>query len=99
MDQLLGIIDRSETLALRSEATRVFANAIRSLCTGSTSGDANGVSSKDREEGLAKITNEQVASALAEMVARSRKYHLLLNEGVVSLTLLGTQPDGGESLL
>ncbi|KDQ07955.1 hypothetical protein BOTBODRAFT_38392 [Botryobasidium botryosum FD-172 SS1] len=92
MDQLFGIIDRSETLALRSEATRVLANIVRSLCSANNStGEA---AKEDREEGLAKITHDQAASALAEMVARSRKYPVLLNEGVVALTLLGARSEG-----
>ena len=48
-----------------------------------------------RQAALAKVLTIECATALASLVERSAKYPLLVNEGVVALSLLSTQQAGG----
>jgi hypothetical protein len=41
----------------------------------------------------------ECASSLASLIGRSAKYPILINEGVVALSLLSTQRTGGEHYL
>ncbi|KAG9018712.1 hypothetical protein FRB90_010326 [Tulasnella sp. 427] len=45
-----------------------------------------------RKEAIARLLTLDTTEALCEMLARSGRYPILLNEAVVSLTLLSTQP-------
>lgn len=47
-----------------------------------------------RQEAIKKIATIDSAEPLAEMIGRSAKYPILLNEAVVSLTLLSSQAAG-----
>lgn len=49
----------------------------------------------ERKLALGKLTTEETADALAELVGRNIKYHVLLNEGIIALTLLASQSGGG----
>jgi len=46
-----------------------------------------------------RLSSPQSARALAELVGRSRRYSVLLNEGIVALTLLGSQRAGAPHVL
>jgi hypothetical protein len=101
-DQIIDLIKRSETLALQSEGTRVLVNVVRSLWSpASNSGTVNGAQATQknrRREAIEKIVSLDVTEPLAEMLGRSAKYPILLNEAVVALTLLSNHPTGGKLL-
>ena len=48
-----------------------------------------------RRNAFAAITTEEVADALGEMVGRNARYPVLLNEGIMALTLLASPAAGG----
>ena len=90
---------------MKSEGTRAVVNMIRSLWT-SAGGTASTVASpiepkegaasllekaKKRQECIRLISTHEVASVLASLIERSTKYPLLVNEGVVALSLLASQ--------
>lgn len=104
IDQISDLIRRTDSLTLQSEATRVLVNVIKTLWVPPGSGSSTPSSPTspvdkaelaDRKAALAKLTNEETADALAELVGRNLKYHVLLNEGIIALTLLASQPSGG----
>jgi hypothetical protein len=92
LSQILALARRSDSVAVKSEGTRVLVNAIRTLW----SSDAN--SGERRKQAMLALLIPATASALAQLVARSRKYPLLINEGVMALTLLSTHTLGGKEV-
>lgn len=50
------------------------------------------VDEEKRKEAIARLLTLDTTEALAEMLARSGRYPILLNEAIVALTLLSTQP-------
>lgn len=90
IDQILALVKRSDTVAVKSEGTRVIVNVIKSLasCTGDDMVE-------QRRDAVHLMTSLASATALAELVGRSKKYPVLINEGLVGLTLLSVQPLGG----
>lgn len=51
---------------------------------------------EDRRNAFDELCSEETADAVAEMVGRGMKYPVLLNEGIMALTLLASRPAGGE---
>ncbi|KAI9459464.1 hypothetical protein BJY52DRAFT_1265847 [Lactarius psammicola] len=82
LHQILTLIERSETTAVKSEGTRVLVNVIRALWHEDTPDD------EQRRAAMRVIGAPPVALALAQLVGRSKKYPILINEGIVALTLL-----------
>jgi hypothetical protein len=91
LQQLLALTRRSDSVAVKSEGTRVLVNVIKSLWSNdSTLGD-------QRKQAMGAVVTPPCAQALAQMVGRSKKYPILINEGVVALTLMSTHAQGGQS--
>jgi hypothetical protein len=84
LNLLLSLSTRVDDLRLRSESTRVIANLVRTLFA-APSDDA---ATKQVKAGREKLTSRNVAGSLAEMVRTSERFPVLVNEGVVGLTLL-----------
>lgn len=105
--QVLALVKRSDSVPVKSEGTRVLVNVIKSLwstdsiassAVDSATGSSNTIHEKQLRRGtaiLAVLTPES-ALALASLVGRSGKYPLLVNEGVVALSLLSTHKEGGK---
>lgn len=82
LDSLLALIARTSDVPTRLESTRVLVNLIRTLSAPDSSEDAK-----------KRLRDRRVINALADMIRRSAKYPVLINEGLVSLTLLITGTD------
>ncbi|KAF8507234.1 hypothetical protein JB92DRAFT_2735750 [Gautieria morchelliformis] len=91
IDQILALVKRSDTVAVKSEGTRVIVNVVKSLCSQT---QANGKRPDEWRKAIELVASSSAATALAELVGRSRKYPVLISEGVVALTLLSLQPSG-----
>jgi hypothetical protein len=88
LQQILTLIKRSDSTAVKSEGTRVFVNVIRTLWHEDTPDD------KQRKAAMGIISSQSVALALAQLIRRSKRYPILINEGIVALTLLSLQSGG-----
>lgn len=110
LSQVLALVRRTNSTPVRSEGTRVLVNVIRSLCQSGTAQNpsmsapsspvAHDIEATiDRQKSLdasmRTVLTSECAFALASLVGRSGKYPLLVNEGVVALSLMCTQPAGG----
>ena len=103
IDQILDLIRRTDSIAIRNEGTRVLVNLIKTLWMPPPSAASpvrttlpdDPVLLAQRRNAFAAITTEEVADALGEMVGRNAKYPVLLNEGIMALTLLASLPAGG----
>lgn len=96
LSQIVALVRRSDTVAIKSEGTRVVVNVVKSLWS------ANGASSdaeeqQRRETALKAVLVPASAEVLASLIDRSMRYPLLVNEGVVSLSLLSAHDSGGQS--
>lgn len=96
LDQILALVRRSDSIAVKSEGTRVLVNVIKSLWSSESTAD-DGAKAQRRRECMAAVANAGCAAALAQLVGRSKKYPILINEGVVALSLLSTHANGGAS--
>jgi hypothetical protein len=100
--QILDVVRRSDSVAIKSEGTRVLVNVIKSLLpeksTVSSSEPSPNLAAEAqrRQAALELVLKPHYASALASLIARSGKYPVLINEGVVALTLLSMRKDGGK---
>ncbi|CCO33296.1 hypothetical protein BN14_07370 [Rhizoctonia solani AG-1 IB] len=99
MDQVINLSQRSDTVALKSEAARVLVNAVKSLWSPAGPEESIAISSAQRKRAVRRLSNRQSTRALAELVGRSRRYPVLLNEGVIALTLLGSQHHGAPHVI
>jgi len=90
LEQIMGLVQRADTVTVKSEGTRVLANVIKTL-------SADLPSTDQRRKAAAKaVVTPANASALAALIGRSKKYPMLINEAVVALSFLTAQERGGE---
>jgi len=82
LKQILALIKRSDSTAIKSEGTRVFVNVVRTLWHEDTP------DGEQRKAAMGIVSSPPLALALAQLVGRSKKYPILINEGIVALTLL-----------
>lgn len=102
LDQIFDLVRRTDSLALRNESTRVLGNLIKTLWTPSTVNSPVKTPNaelppqviEERRRAFDQLCSEDAADALAEMVGRNAKYPVLLNEGIMALTLLASHPPG-----
>ncbi|KAF8266452.1 hypothetical protein EI94DRAFT_1830630 [Lactarius quietus] len=85
LNQILALVERSDTTAVKSEGTRVFVNVIRTLWHEDTPVDSR------RRDAMVVVSLPPIALALAQLVGRSKRYPILINEGIVALTLLSLE--------
>ena len=97
LNALVDMIQRIDDVPTKMEATRVLANVVKSLWTSARNSGAS--PSPSEEVVLAarrKVARRDVIQALAEMVRTSPKYPVLVNEGIIALTLVGSERVGAE---
>jgi hypothetical protein len=89
LQQIMNLVRRSDSVTVKSEGTRVLANVIKSL-----SGDPAHMDER-RKKARSTLATPENASALAMLTGRSKKYPILVNEGVVALSIMSTQGSAG----
>ncbi|KAG1782448.1 hypothetical protein EV702DRAFT_1064464 [Suillus placidus] len=104
LSQLLAIVKRSDTVAIKSEGTRIIVNLIRSLWTNERrdeliSEEEQQARQQKRVKAIDALLTPACAEALAALIGRSAKHLILINEGVVALSLLSMHRDGGALVL
>jgi hypothetical protein len=82
LHQILSLVKRSDSTAVKSEGTRVFVNVIRTLWHEDTPDGGQ------RKTAMSIVSTGSIALTLAQLVGRSKRYPILINEGIVALTLL-----------
>ncbi len=97
LNALVDMIQRIDDVPTKMEATRVLVNAVKSLWTSArSSGAAQPLSEDAILAARRKAVRRDVIQALAEMVRTSQKYPVLVNEGIIALTLVGSERMGAE---
>ncbi|SNX84424.1 uncharacterized protein MEPE_03133 [Melanopsichium pennsylvanicum] len=93
LNALVDMIQRIDDVPTKMEATRVLVNVVKSLWNSARGSD---VSQEALPLARRKIVRRDVIQALAEMVRTSPKYPVLVNEGIIALTLVGSERLGAE---
>lgn len=98
--QLVALIKRSDTVAVKSEGTRVIVNLIKSLWSSEPTAEQRSAEEtqtrqQKRERAIQALVTTSSVDALAALIGRSAKHPILINEAVVALSLLSTHRDGG----
>ncbi|KAG8217480.1 hypothetical protein J3R82DRAFT_5625 [Butyriboletus roseoflavus] len=104
LSQLLALIRRSDTVAIKSEGTRVIVNLIKSLWSSDPTVEQrdaaeNQTRQQKRERAIQALVTIPCVDALAALVGRSAKYPILINEAIVAFSLLSTHRDGSQLVL
>ncbi|TFK42625.1 hypothetical protein BDQ12DRAFT_703078 [Crucibulum laeve] len=108
LSQILALVSRSESVPIKSEGTRVIVNVVKSLWSNNlnTSGATNDKDEtvkaelqRRRDLAISAVLTLDYAVALANLVTRSGKYPILVNEGIIALSLLSTHKQGGPLVL
>ncbi|KAG6897469.1 hypothetical protein C0992_001244 [Termitomyces sp. T32_za158] len=106
LNQILSLVKRSDSVPIKSEGSRVLVNIVRAL-RGSkpfaTTSDAAASGSVDRNAqekqkkhnaALRMVITPESALVLTRLVGASGKYPLLVNEGLVALTMFSMSKEG-----
>jgi len=104
LSQLLALVKRSDTVAIKSEGTRVIVNLTKSLWSSDPTieqrnAEENRTRQQNRERAIQALVTPPCIDALAALAGRSAKYPILINEAIVALSLLSTHRDGGQLVL
>ena len=99
LSQILALIKRSDSIPIKSEGTRVLVNVIKSLWYNERGVESSEERQKKKDACMAVVLTKECASTLTNLVWRSGKYPVLVNEGIVAMTLLCTHPAGGKQRL
>lgn len=102
--QITSLVRRSDSISIKSEGTRVLVNVIKSLWSSdippaAAETEPLSIKQKKKQTAIRLMMTQDCASSLASLVARSGRYPVLVNEGVVALSLLSTQRLGGKTSL
>lgn len=90
VNEVIAVIKRVDTPAVGFEASRIFANSIKSLTS-----DQN-----KHIEAVARLSQPDVIEVFVALLRRTVKYPLLTNDAIISLALVTTfGPDGSGELL
>ena len=96
LSQILALIKRSDSIPIKSEGTRVLVNVIKSLWYNERDVESSEERQKRKDACMTAVLTKECASSLTNLISRSGKYPVLVNEGIVAMTLLCTHPTGGE---
>ncbi|GAA6043604.1 hypothetical protein JCM8097_008283 [Rhodosporidiobolus ruineniae] len=95
LDHILALASRTDDVRLRSEAARVVVRLVLTLSAQRQSDSSPAPEKREDEEEVARHEgweklrrNEDVVRVLSELVRLSGKYPVLVNEGLVALTML-----------
>ncbi|KAG6889311.1 hypothetical protein C0995_001967 [Termitomyces sp. Mi166 len=107
LSQVLALVKRSDSVPIKSEGSRVLVNVVRTLwgsklSTTTTDAAPLGTADRDVQEEKQKRHNAAIrtvltpesASVLTRLAGASGKYPLLVNEGLVALTMFSISKEG-----
>ncbi|BGP16884.1 hypothetical protein JCM10213v2_004892 [Rhodosporidiobolus nylandii] len=103
LSHVLSLTSRTDDTRLRSEATRILVNVVRSLWSSRPGVQPEEVDEEEllRRQGREVLLQhgQEVVKALSELIRLSEKYPMLINEGIVALALLAGSGERGASLV
>lgn len=95
LSQILALIKRSDSISIKSEGARVLVNVIKSLWYNERGVESSDERQKKKDACMTVVLTMECVSTLTNLIGRSGKYPVLVNEGIVAMTLLSTHATGG----
>ncbi|KAF9480122.1 hypothetical protein BDN70DRAFT_878010 [Pholiota conissans] len=89
--QILALVKRSDSVSIKSEGSRVLVTVVKTVWLSERITDQQ---QKKREQCMSILLTAECAKILTGLIARSNKYPLLVNEGIVAISLLSTHKVG-----
>ncbi|KAG6878723.1 hypothetical protein C0993_011538 [Termitomyces sp. T159_Od127] len=108
LDQILALVKRSDSVPIKSEGSRVLVNIVRALRGSKPTSDAVVVGNVDKDAqekqkkhnaALRTVITPESALVLTRLVGFSGKYPLLVNEGLIALTMFSMSKEGASLVL
>ena len=94
--QILALIKRSNSVSIKSEGSRVVVNVVKSLWLLEREKELSVDIQKKRDRAISYLLTSECVGILTALIARSNRYPILVNEGLVAITLLTTHKRGGK---
>ena len=94
-DQIVALVQRSDSVIVKSEGTRVLAYCVKSLWKKDTPANASADFDSRRKQGITALCQEKIIRALANLLVEGHKHVILLSESTFALTLITSKPDTG----
>ncbi|KAF6765164.1 hypothetical protein DFP72DRAFT_870286 [Ephemerocybe angulata] len=102
LQKIMALVSRSDSVPIKSEGTRVLVNVIRTVLlrrNASLPSSARIPADKDKQQAIDTVMTPDNLNALSAFLARSGKFPILINEGVVAFNLICTQKGGANLVL
>ena len=99
LSQILALIRRSDSVPVKCEGSRVVVNVVKSLWLLDRDQKISEDMQKKREKAISIVLTVECIGILTSLIGRSNRYPILVNEGLVAITLLSTHQRGGKLLL
>ncbi|KAF8797982.1 hypothetical protein BYT27DRAFT_7228589 [Phlegmacium glaucopus] len=99
LSQILALIKRSDSVSIKSEGTRVLVNVIKSLWFNERGVESSDERQKKKDACMTTVLTMECATMLTNLIRSSGKYPVLVNEGIVAMSLLCTHQAGGALVL
>lgn len=93
--QILALVKRTDSIPIKSEGSRVVVNVVKSLWQVERETKESEERQQRRDAAVALVLTRECANILTGLIGRSNKYPILVNEGIVAITLLSTHKLGG----
>lgn len=90
------MIKRSDSVSIKSEGARVLVNVIKSLWFNERGVDSSDERQKKKDACMASVLTMECAKTLTNLIGSSGRYPILVNEGIVAMSLLCTHQAGGK---
>jgi hypothetical protein len=92
LSQILALVKRSDSVSIKSEGSRVLVTVVKTVWLSDRVAEEQ---QKKKEQCMTILLTAESAKILTGLIARSNKYPLLVNEGIVASSLLSTHKLGG----
>lgn len=99
LSQILALIKRSDSISIKSEGSRVLVNVVKSLWFSERTLGPSEERQKKKDQCISILLTPECATTLTALIARSNRYPILVNEGIVAISLLSTHKLGGPLVL
>lgn len=99
VDQLIALVQRSDSVVVKSEGTRVIGYCVKSLWKKDASSMGTQNFDSRVQEGRVSLSEAPVVRTLAHLLVTGQKHGILLNESTFSLTLIANHDRGGMYVL
>ncbi|TFK76491.1 hypothetical protein BDN72DRAFT_885218 [Pluteus cervinus] len=102
LQTLLQLIERSDSFPIKSEGTRILVNVVKTLWScdvGTKDSDKAAEIQAQRRLAMNAVLTSECAAALSQLVSRSAKYPILINEGVLAMSFFSTNKTGASLVI